>query len=416
MPSAHAKFFGASSSKKWLTCPASIQREAGRPNKSSNDALWGTACHYISEQVLLGLVESQSQYLDAALIFDGSEVIVDAEMIECSKVYTDFVRHLVETTGGALSVEQRLDYRRWLAAGIDEDDGFGTGDAVIVAAAQKELLIVDLKAGAGVDVSAEGNTQLRLYALGAYNAQQDNIDLGLLDIEQVRMVIVQPRSGGIKEEVIGIDELFKFGEHARWCSQRIVDAVTLGEQLPASVSEEGCRWCKAKADCPDLQADVLKTVFGDFDDLTTADVIAPETSQLPVIWLKRDLIRGFMSAVEERMLEETRSGSFPDYKIVEGRKGNRSWQSVEQAEAEMKSMRLKHDQMYDYKLISPTTAEKVLKEKPRSWTRLKKLIVQPGGKDTVAPISDPRPAKASVTDDFDDCSTPVTATADADLF
>ena len=75
------------------------------------------------------------------------------------------------------------------------------------------------------------------------------------------------------------------------------------------------------------------------------------------------LLRKFLDAVEERMLEETRIGTFPDYKLVEGRRGKRDWRSPEDAEALMKSMRLKKDEMYDEKLISPTKAEKLLKDK-----------------------------------------------------
>ena len=124
MPSAHAKWFGASSSKKWLTCPASIQREEGLPNKSSNDAMWGTACHHISELALkngealenfLGRTfvafddqEDFAEMFVAGQVFD-MQVEIDQEMIDTAKVYTDFVQHLVETTGGELFVEQRLD-------------------------------------------------------------------------------------------------------------------------------------------------------------------------------------------------------------------------------------------------------------------------------------------------------------------
>ncbi|MNV60229.1 hypothetical protein D3C71_1526840 [compost metagenome] len=56
-------------------------------------------------------------------------------------------------------------------------------------------------------------------------------------------------------------------------------------------------------------------------------------------------------------------------------------------------MRLKVDQMYDFKLISPTTAEKVLKEaNPRKWNKLQPLIGRSDGKPSVAPASDKRPA------------------------
>ncbi|MNW02983.1 hypothetical protein D3C71_1988500 [compost metagenome] len=71
--------------------------------------------------------------------------------------------------------------------------------------------------------------------------------------------------------------------------------------------------------------------------------------------------------------------------------------------------------MYDFKLISPTTAEKVLKEaNPRKWNKLQPLIGRSDGKPSVAPASDKRPAlsmaiaeqfeelPAEVEDDFGD--------------
>ena len=59
----------------------------------------------------------------------------------------------------------------------------------------------------------------------------------------------------------------------------------------------------------------------------------------------------------------------------------------------MKSMRLKVDEMYDFKVISPTTAEKVLAAtSPRKWKKLQDHITQSQGKPSVAPASDKRAA------------------------
>ena len=56
-------------------------------------------------------------------------------------------------------------------------------------------------------------------------------------------------------------------------------------------------------------------------------------------------------------------------------------------------MRLKKEEMYNFKLISPTQAEKLLKkESPRRWTKLEALISRADGKPTIAPEADPRPA------------------------
>lgn len=70
-------------------------------------------------------------------------------------------------------------------------------------------------------------------------------------------------------------------------------------------------------------------------------------------------------------------------------------------------MRLKEAEMYDFKLISPTTAEKLHKAGtigPRQWPKVQALITQSEGKPHVAPESDSRPALVvtPVVDDFTD--------------
>ncbi len=77
-------------------------------------------------------------------------------------------------------IEQRLDFSRYV------EEGFGTGDCVIIA--DGTLYIIDYKHGKGVEVSAEGNPQMMLYALGALELFD-----GIYDIDAVRMAIYQPR-------------------------------------------------------------------------------------------------------------------------------------------------------------------------------------------------------------------------------
>jgi hypothetical protein len=74
-------------------------------------------------------------------------------------------------------------------------------------------------------------------------------------------------------------------------------------------------------------------------------------------------------------------------------------------------MRVKLEDMYDFKLISPTTADKLAKAGtigPRQWPKLQSLITQSEGKPHVAPSTDSRPALVvtPVVDDFTDV-TPV---------
>ena len=69
-------------------------------------------------------------------------------------------------------------------------------------------------------------------------------------------------------------------------------------------------------------------------------------------------------------------------------------------------MRLKQEEMYDFSIISPTTAEKRLKDSPKRWSRLQPLITQSDGKPSVAPLSDRRPAieVRSIEEDLEDVS------------
>jgi len=77
--------------------------------------------------------------------------------------------------------------------------------------------------------------------------------------------------------------------------------------------------------------------------------------------------------------------------------------------AELKSMRLRDDQMYSKKLISPAGAEALTKGKEpavgeRQWKKLQSLIQRTDGKPSVAPESDSRQAitVTPVEEEFDD--------------
>lgn len=83
-----------------------------------------------------------------------------------------------------------MDFSRYVPS------GFGTGDCVIVA--DDVLTVIDFKYGKGVAVSADHNSQMMLYALGALQLFD-----ALYDIAEIRMVIFQPRIQSVSECVIG---------------------------------------------------------------------------------------------------------------------------------------------------------------------------------------------------------------------
>ena len=121
-----------------------------------------------------------------------------------------------------------------------------------------------------------------------------------------------------------------------------------------------------------------------------------------------DLIEGWIKAIRAETETRLLAGVVvPGWKVVQGKRGNRAWTDKVAAEAMLKSMRVPHDQMYDYSVISPTSAEKLSKTEsigPRQWPKVQALITQSEGRPSVAPESDKRPAlvMSAVADDFAD--------------
>jgi hypothetical protein len=118
---------------------------------------------------------------------------------------------------------------------------------------------------------------------------------------------------------------------------------------------------------------------------------------------KIDLIETWCKAQRAEVERRLFSGiPVPDYKLVQGRRGARSWIDEQLAEETLKSMRYKMEEMYNMKLITPPAAEKLLKGNPKRWNKMLRLVGQSEGSPSVAHISDKRPALAVTTVDDSD--------------
>lgn len=142
-------------------------------------------------------------------------------------------------------VEQRLDFSTWVP------EGFGTGGLVIVS--DGGLEVCDLKYGKGVPVDAAGNTQMRLYALGAYN---DNYLL--YDVSKIRMTIIQPRLDSVSSDELTEKELLAWGETVKPIAKQAYEG---GGEKSAG---EHCRFCRCRETCRQLADYMLTSVKTDF--------------------------------------------------------------------------------------------------------------------------------------------------------
>jgi len=186
------------------------------------------------------------------------------------------------------------------------------------------------------------------------------------------------------------------------------------QQAYLNPGEKQCKFCKAKATCPALRAEVGGIVHeaASLDDFADLVPLKPDSTTgdnylsiaMSMVGLVEDWCKGIRAEVERRLLA---GQEVKDFKLVEGKRGNRKWADPVAVENVMKSFRLRQDEMYDLSLISPTKAEKLLKSNPKRWAKVQEHITQSTGKPSVAPVADPRPALdvQSVADDFRDLLT-----------
>jgi hypothetical protein len=316
--------------------------------------------------------------------------------------YTDRVQQVVQSTGGMLFVEQRLNIG-WLTG---EEGAKGTADTVVVIP-REELIVADLKFGRGVEVSPKQNKQLMIYALGALRKFAEHGPY-----KSVRIVISQPRIANPWDEwQTTPDELEAFAREVQAASHgvkaaRICWTSDTGgfESKYLNPSDKACKWCLAKASrnglCPALSKavkDAVAMVPASADGDKLGEALG--MSKMVESWIK-----AVRAEVERRLLDgEPVNG----YKIVKGRQGNRAWVDTAQVEDMLKGFRLKTEEMYDLSLISPTTAEKLVEQKvigSRQWPKLAELITRAEGGLSVAPESDERAAVVvgAPTDGFND--------------
>ena len=360
----------ASASKRWLSCPPSAKLNAELPDTTSEYAREGTCAHELAEYKVNKMLGIEAKNPTESLDF------YDSEMEDCTESYAQYIaEQIAKYDSPVVMVEQRLDFSKYVPG------GFGTGDCVIVA--DDVLTVIDYKHGKGVPVSAENNSQMMLYALGAL----DLFD-SLYDIKEICMIIFQPRLENISDSVISVSDLLDWAENELRPKAELA-AKGEGEFCAG----EHCRFCKIKATCRKRAEYNLMLAQYDF---APPDML--EDTEIEAILEKVEALTAWAADIKEYALSQALAGKqWTGYKVVEG-KSNRKYTDENAVAAAVKA--IGKNPYSEPEILGITAMTKLLGGKKKFDELLSKYVCKPQGKPTLVPASDKRKAWNPAQEDF----------------
>lgn len=371
---AHA-LLSASSSERWLRCPASAKLAALYPSQDTAYTREGTLAHEVAELAASHAGMTHEHW--GAIPAD-----VDPDMIRHAENYAAYVESLCGPNTTKL-LEVRVDFSAWVP------EGFGTADCILLHPGGI-MDVIDYKYGQGVEVSAKENSQMQLYGLGALN------DYGFVyDVETVRLHIFQPRKDNISVWSLTAAELRSFGDYvANGADMALSDE-------PEMCAGSHCKFCPHAGRCPELTFTCLRAV-------RSPDTIAPDPRYLTpddvsIILKMEPMVSTWLKKVKEQATTDLLNGkAIPGYKVVEGKQGNRKWTDELEVAKALDAAGIAKEDYTTLQLLSPAAMDKALGKK-RAAELVGALIDRAPGAPTVVPESDKRQKLdrlAQAQDDF----------------
>jgi hypothetical protein len=364
----------ASSAHRWISCPPSALLSKKFEDTSSSFAQEGTDAHALAQYKLEKLLGLDTKDPTESLNF------YDEEMNSHAEYYASFVLEQLEAAketcaDSQILIEQKLDFSRYVP------EGYGYVDCLIIA--DGTLTVIDYKYGLGIEVSSERNPQMLCYALGGL-ALFD----GIYDIDQIHLIIYQPRRENISEHSISKSELIK------WAEEVLAPTAQLAIKGEGEyMAGEHCQFCKAKATCRKRAEYYLELAKYDFEEPATLD-----NDEIAAILTKADELVSWANDVKEYALKEALNGTkFEGFKVVAGR-SNRKF-TDEAAVADVVIAAGKYP--YEKKLLGITAMTALLGKKTFEDI-LGSLTYKPPGKPVLVTAYDKRPEFNSAFEDFNE--------------
>lgn len=372
----------ASGAHRWLNCTPSARFEENFENKQTVYIQEGTLAHELAELKLRKTYETMStRKYNSELKKIKENELYKPEMDSHTDTYADYIKQIMYTSKApCIFIEYKTDYSKYAK------EGFGTTDCVIIEG--DTLHVIDFKYGQGVEVSAENNPQMMLYALGTYEANSI-----IYDIKNIVLAIIQPRLDSISEWNISTADLIKWGNEV--VIPKAEDAFAgIGNFMPG----EYCRFCKAKGECRARAEANLQAV----EIRKTVDTNLLNNDEIGVI-LKQCLdVEDWLKDLRETALNKILNGEkIEGWKAVEGR-SNRTITDVDKAFEILEDEGFDEAVLYERKPISLTELEKLVGKK-KFTDLVGEYIEKPKGKPALVESTDKRPdfeSRTTAEEDF----------------
>lgn len=299
----------------------------------------------------------------------------------------------------------------------------GYCDVAIVCPAARRLWVIDYKHGVGVSKAVEGNTQVRQYAAGFLYDEESPIKDMVDQIDEVTLVIIQPRSfhkdGEIREATVKatelVDYLMELDAHIEACLQ---------PDAPLVVDvEKQCRFCEGRDVCPALEqaaAKALVPMANSMREVTAKGMTQVElmsVERLAYIKSMRPTIDAMLNAVDKRIAQLLKDNvRVPGFKQVQA-DAKREWHENEHERAHKLAALIgcEPTDLYRISFITITDAEQMMVDAFKKRVNKKKrnqaaaearqqfayfTTKKSSGNLTVVSDDDPRPAVDRVAQNF----------------
>ena len=372
---------------RWLNCTPSAKLEASLPDTSSTAAAAGTLAHEIAELKLRKAFADPitAQKFNTELRKFKKHELYEPIMDKHTDMYLDYIKGIVHgyKDAPAITIERKVDISRWVP------ECKGTADCIVIAAG--DLHLIDYKNGQGKAVTAEDNSQLKLYALGAVHAYSL-----LYPIERVHLHIVQPKVWDDPSTwSISVADLLAWGDSIKPIAAKAHAGE--GDYVPG----EHCDFCRAKSRCR-ARTEALLSIE---DKIPLRPPLISWEEAAEILQRGEGLVKWYSALKDDALSHLLAGGDVPGYKAVHGR-GSRAYVDLDAAFKHLIANKIEEALLYERKPLTPPALEKVI-GKPQ----YRKLLEGPGhvikteGAPTLVTADDSRPAitgKVSAAEVFGD--------------